>query len=235
MAWLWSLSEMILLMPRAPTIGNSISIGKLVVSRTTDISQSKTAVAITQASATSEDTIVLAGSLASKNVFLIPLWFATKLRPLLLRLKMLLFRKFLFLLVTLLPPLLLSSQIAATSRFAVKDPDATSINLGGTTGALTTKVLSNNNADVSSQCVPHLANRESRDAESATPLRMTHSTPLPSRKTTPTMTGVTASCSRIAPTPPSSPLPHQSSLSLPSQVAVRPAITLARTSVPSIL
>ena len=64
----------------APTIGNSISIGKLVESRTSDISLSKTVVAITQASAISEDTIVLAGSLASKNAFLIPQWFATKLR-----------------------------------------------------------------------------------------------------------------------------------------------------------
>ena len=65
-------------LPLAPTIGNSISIGKPVESRTTDISLSKTVVAITQASATSEDTIVLAGSLANKNAFLIRQWFAIK-------------------------------------------------------------------------------------------------------------------------------------------------------------
>ena len=66
-------------------------------------------------------------------------------------------------------------------------------------------------------------------------LRMTHLTPLTSRQTTPTMTGVTASSSRIAPTLPSFLLPQILSLSLPSQVAVELAITLARTSVPSTL
>ena len=69
---------MILRFPRAPKIGNRVSIGKLVVSRTSNISLPKTVAAITQASATSEDTIVLAGSLANKNAFLIPQWFAIK-------------------------------------------------------------------------------------------------------------------------------------------------------------
>lgn len=111
-----------------------------------------------------------------------------------------------------------------------------SINHGGTTGALTMKeVINNRSVDANSQCVPHPVNRESRDAEFAMLLWMTHSTPLPSRKTTPTMMGVTASCSKIAPTPPSFLLPHQSSQSLPFQVAVELAITLARTSVPSTL
>ena len=66
---------------------------------------------------------------------------------------MLLFQKFLFLLVTLLLPLLLLSQIAAISRFAVKDPDAMLTNPGGATGVLTTKALpnSNNNVDVNRQ------------------------------------------------------------------------------------
>ena len=149
---------------------------------------------------------------------------------------MLLFQKFLFLLVTLLLPLLLLSQIAAISRFAVKDPDATLTNPGGTTGALTMKaVINNRNVDANSKCAPLLAIRESRDAEFAMLLWMTHSTPLPSRKTTPTMMGVTASCSKIASTLPSFLLPHQSSQSLPFQVAVELAITLARTSVPSTL
>ena len=149
---------------------------------------------------------------------------------------MLLFQKFLFLLVTLLLPLLLSSLIAAISRFAVKDPDATLTNPGGTTGEPTMKaVINNSNVDANSKCVPLLANRESRDAEFAMQLRMTHSTPLPSRPTTPTMTVVTASCSKIALTLPSFLLPHRSSPSLPFQVAVKIAITLARTSVPSTL
>ena len=111
-----------------------------------------------------------------------------------------------------------------------------SINHGGTTGALTMKeVINNRNVDANSKCAPLLAIRESRDAEFAMLLWMTHSTPLPSRKTTPTMMGVTASCSKIASTPPSFLLPHQSSQSLPFQVAVELAITLARTSVPSTL
>jgi hypothetical protein len=49
------------------------------VSRTSNISLPKTVAAITQASATSEDTIGLAGSLANKNASLIPQWFAIKL------------------------------------------------------------------------------------------------------------------------------------------------------------
>ena len=151
---------------------------------------------------------------------------------------MLLFQKFLFLLVTLLLPLLLLSQIAAITRFAVKDPDAMLINPGGTTGDLTTRVLvpsSKDNVDVNNNlCVPHLASRKSRDAEFAMLLRMTHSMPLPSRQTTPIMTVVTASCSKFAPTLPLFLLPNQSSPSLPFQVVVKLAITLARTSVPSI-
>ena len=228
---------MIPLTPKATTIGSKISIGRLVVSRTIDTSLSKTVEAITQGSAISEDTSVLAGSLASKSAFLIPLWFATRLRFLWLQFTMLPMRpylSFLFPQVTLLHPLPSWSPIAAISRFAVKDPDAMSINPGGTTGVLTTNATNKDSSvDVSNRYVPNLANRESRGAEFAMLLWMTHLMPLPSRQTILTMTGVIASCSKIAQTPPSSLL--LSSLFLPFQAVAKLAITLAKTSVPSIL